>query len=42
MNELVNMLMGATIEETLVRVIIFLAIVEFIGGLFGIIGRLKG
>lgn len=42
MNELVNLLMGADVIETMVRVIIFLAIAEFIGGLFALIGHMKG
>ena len=42
MNELVNLLMGSTVEETIVRVCIFLAIGEFISGIFGIIGKMKG
>lgn len=42
MNELVNLLMGEDVLETMVRVIIFLAIAEFIGGIFALIGHMKG
>lgn len=42
MNELVNLLLADTIEETLVRIIIFFGIVEFIGGIFALIGHIKG
>ena len=42
MNELVTLLTGETIEETLIRIIIFIGIVEFIGGMFALIGKIKG
>lgn len=41
MNELVNMLLGSSLEETIVRVCIFLAIGEFIGAIFGTIGNMR-
>lgn len=42
MNDLVNLLIGQDVIETMVRVIIFLAIAEFIGGIFALIGHMKG
>lgn len=42
MNDLVNLLIGSDVIETLVRCIIFLAIAEFIGGIFALIGHMKG
>lgn len=42
MNDLVNLLLADTLEETMVRIVIFLAIGEFIGGIFQLIGRMKG
>ena len=42
MNELINLLIGEDVIETLVRIIIFLAIAEFIGGIFALIGHIKG
>lgn len=42
MNELVNLLMGQDVIETVVRIVIFLAIAEFIGGIFALIGHIKG
>lgn len=41
MNELVNLLLGNSLEETIVRVCIFLAIGEFIGAIFGTIGNMR-
>lgn len=42
MNELVALLTGESVIDTLVRIIIFLAIAEFIGGIFALIGHIKG
>lgn len=42
MNELVNLLMGSSFDETCVRIVVILAIFEFIGAIFGTIGRMKG
>lgn len=42
MNELVNLLIGSSVEETAIRIVVFLAIAEFIGALFGLIGKMKG
>lgn len=42
MNDLVNLLLGETLEETIVRIVIFLAIGEFISGIFTLIGKMKG
>lgn len=42
MNDLVSMLQGETLEETVVRVVVFLAIGEFIGAIFSLIGKMKG
>lgn len=42
MNELTSMLLGDTLEETIIRVVVFLAIAEFIGAIFNLIGHMKG
>lgn len=42
MDELVNLIVGASLEETIARVVVFLAIAEFIGGIFSLIGKIKG
>lgn len=42
MNELISLLTGESVIDTLVRIIIFLAIAEFIGGIFALIGHIKG
>lgn len=42
MNELIALLTGESVIDTLVRIIIFLAIAEFIGALFSLIGHIKG
>lgn len=41
MDQLVNLLIGSSLEETIVRVCIFLAIGEFIGAIFGTIGNMR-
>ena len=40
MNDLVNMIIGSSFDETCVRIVIILAIFEFIGAIFGTIGRM--
>lgn len=42
MDELVNLLLGSTLEETIVSVCVFLAVAEFIGAIFKLIGNMKG
>lgn len=42
MNELANLLLGSSLEETICRVCVFLAIAEFIGAIFKLIGNMKG
>lgn len=42
MNELVNLVIGQSFDETCVRIVILLAIFQFIGAIFGTIGRMKG
>lgn len=42
MNELVNLITGSSFEETCARIVILLAVFEFIGSIFGTIGRMKG
>ena len=41
MNDLLYILLGSTLEETICRVVIFLAIGEFIGAIFGTIGNMR-
>lgn len=42
MEELVTLLVGESLEETIIRVVVFLAVIEFIGGIFHIVGNMKG
>lgn len=42
MQDLVNLLTGESLEETIVRIVIFLAIGEFIAAIFQLIGKMKG
>lgn len=41
MDSLVSLILADTLEETIVRVVVFLAICEFIGFIFYLIGRVK-
>ena len=44
MDNLITFIIGnsSSFQETIVRIIVFLIIVEFIGGLFALIGKMKG
>lgn len=42
MDQLISILLGNNLEETLCRIVVFLAIGEFIGAIFKLIGNMKG
>lgn len=40
MGSITSLLLGATFEETLVNIVGFIGIIEFIGCIFGLIGNI--
>lgn len=42
MNDLLNLVQGATFEESILRCICLFACIEFVGVIFGLIGGISG